>query len=61
MEQPSIYTVDEYYIRQSSMQPVYPLTAGLTNNMVIKAVKQCFENCGYEEFLPEWILTKMIL
>ena len=58
MEQPSIYTVDEYYIRQSSMQPVYPLTAGLTNNMVIKAVKQCFESGGYEEFLPEWILTK---
>lgn len=58
MEQPSIYTVDEYYIRQSSMQPVYPLTAGITNNMVIKAVKQCFESGGYEEFLPEWILTK---
>ena len=35
------------------MQPVYSLTSGLTNNAVVKAVKQALE-CGSEmqDFLP---------
>ena len=29
--------------KRHSMQPVYPLTAGLTNNAVVKAVRQALE------------------
>ncbi len=57
MEQSVIYSYDEYSRKLNSMQPIYPLTAGLTNNLVTKAVKQCFlqENFGVE-YVPEYIL-----
>lgn len=42
MEQPKLYTMAEYEEKLHYVQPVYPLVKGLTNNMVIKAVKQCF-------------------
>lgn len=57
MEQPVLYTLDEYNQKLNSMQPVYPLTAGLTNNLVVKAIKQCLAQAvSYEEYLPETIL-----
>lgn len=41
MEHPEIYyPASKYEEKRHSMQPVYPLTAGLTNNAVIKAVRQ---------------------
>ena len=41
MEHPEIYDPSvKYEEKRHSMQPVYSLTAGLTNNAVIKAVKQ---------------------
>lgn len=40
------------------MQPVYGLTAGLTNNAIIKAVRQALEsNSIPEDFLPEELET----
>lgn len=57
MEQPAIYGYDEYQTRMNTMQPVYPLTAGLTNNTVIKAVRQCLENEKITETLPDNILV----
>lgn len=57
MEQPVIYGENEYAAKKDTLQPIYPLTAGLTNNTVLKAVKQSFENSPpEEEFLPEWII-----
>lgn len=45
MEQPEIfYPSSKYLEKQHSMQPVYPLCTGLTNNMVTKAVRQALEN-----------------
>ena len=36
------------------MQPVYPLTAGLTNNMIMKTMKQAIEYLDLrKEFLPK--------
>lgn len=59
MEQPAIYTVDDYKYKLNSMQPVYNLTAGLTNNTVIKAVKQAFEHkVTRKEYLPERIIRE---
>lgn len=44
MEHPEIfYPASKYDEKRYSMQPVYPLTAGLTNNTVIKAVRQSLE------------------
>lgn len=44
MEHPEIYYPSVKYTQKlHTMQPVYSLTAGLTNNAVIKAVKQALE------------------
>lgn len=57
MEQPILYTMDEYEQKLNSMQPIYPLTAGLTNNLVIKAVKQCLVQASEEkEYLTKELL-----
>ena len=41
------------------MQPVYALTAGLTNNAVKKAVAQALEQVeGIREFLPEELICR---
>ena len=57
MEQPAMYSRDEYQVKLNSMQPIYGLTAGLTNNQVMKAVKQCIElGMVGKEYLPPNIL-----
>lgn len=44
MEHPEVYyPAAKYEEKLHTMQPVYPLTAGLTNNAVIKAVRQALE------------------
>jgi len=40
MIQPRIYTVENYDSIKGTLQPIYPLVKGLTNNAVSKAVKQ---------------------
>lgn len=53
LEQPKIYSKNEFYKNVGKMLPIYPLTAGLTNNQVTKAVKQALSECeGITEFLP---------
>lgn len=54
MEQPEVFfpsaTYDE---KANTMQPIYPLTAGVTNNMMMKAMKQAIEYLDLRrEFLP---------
>ena len=46
MEQPEIFTPAAYHELLASLQPVYGLTAGLTNKMVSKAVAQVLERCA---------------
>ena len=59
IEQPTIYTCEEYMKKLNTMQPIYPLTAGLTNNLVTKAVKQCLsEDKVHKEYLPEYIISE---
>ena len=44
MEHPEIfYPASKYEEKRSTMQPVYALTGGLTNNTVIKAVRQALD------------------
>lgn len=57
MEHPEIfYPSAQYELKRNTMQPLYPLTAGLTNNAVTKAVRQAVEYLELkQEFLPEEI------
>ena len=53
LEQPEIFALNEYDKKLGSMQPIYKLTEGLSNNLVTKSVKQILDG-GYKlyEFLP---------
>lgn len=54
MEQPKIYTIAQYQELSDSLQPVYALTKGLTNNLVRKMEKQALESIYLlDDFLPE--------
>ncbi len=37
---PKYYTLEEYERVKGSFQPIYPLTEGLSNNLVVKSIKQ---------------------
>ncbi len=59
MEHPVIYKREDYKTLCGSRQPVYALTAGLSNKLVIKAVKQVLESIGAaKEYIPESIREK---
>lgn len=56
MEQPAILSKEEYYNRLNVLQPVYPLTAGITNHTISKAVKQVLSQIDLtEDYLPKQI------
>ena len=59
MEQPEIFTVGAYDKVCDSMQPLYGLTAGLSNKLVVKAVRQVLEGLASEEWLPDAILGRL--
>lgn len=60
MEHPEIfYPSAKYEEKRNTLQPVYPLTAGLSNNAVKKAMLQAVEALDLkQEFLPEDIRLK---
>ena len=43
LNQPKVYTPEEYAKKMNSMQPVYPLTKGVSGKMIQDAVRQVFE------------------
>ena len=53
MEQPEYCTKEAYPARMETFQPVYPLTAGLSNTLVRKSLKTLFETYKPEEYLPD--------
>lgn len=61
LEQPQLYTLSAYNELMGEMQPVYPLTKGLSNKTVTKAVRQALEKykTGLEkEYIPAKIREK---
>ena len=60
MEHPQIYhPPSKYEEKRDTLQPVYALTSGLTNNMVQKAIRQVLESGPpLPEYLPAKILEK---
>ena len=59
MEQPAVLGFDEYDRLLHTRQPVYNLTAGLTNKTMRKAVYSALEALPVQkDYLPEWIRKK---
>ena len=57
MDQPRVYTLAEYDRIEGSMQPVYPLTKGLTNPLMVRTMRQALETAEFsrideEEMIP---------
>lgn len=50
MEQPVVYTPEAYQQMEECLQPVYGLTAGITNNLMIKTLRQVLDS---EVLLPD--------
>ena len=56
MEHPEIFSPGQYQSKLSTLNPVYGLTKGLTNNTVVKAIRSAFAATGgVPEYLPEQI------
>ena len=54
MEHPEIFTLAQYSEKLETLNPIYGLTKGLSNNTVSKAVRAAFSLIGPEaEYLPE--------
>lgn len=60
MEQPVIFTIDEYGKKLGVLQPVYPLTKGLSNNLITKTVKQALDMLSDNEIASADYLPKAI-
>lgn len=59
MEQPKLYKKEEYDTLCGTMQPIYPLTAGLTNQTVKKAMRQAIDiSASNVEYIPDSILKE---
>ncbi|MBO5487747.1 MAG: DEAD/DEAH box helicase, partial [Eubacterium sp.] len=53
LQQPKIYSREEFYRQVGKLRPIYSLTAGLTNNAVIKALENVFQEIEeVSEYLP---------
>ncbi len=60
IEQPTIFSVEEYDKKLGHLQPVYSLTKGLSNNLVTKTVKQALDMLDEngitgQDYLP-WVI-----
>lgn len=60
MEHPEIfYPANSYFTKLNSMQPIYPLTTGLTNSMIKKAVQQTLLDISVlKESLPHTLIQE---
>lgn len=62
MEQPAIYQKESYYKLLGILQPIYPLTEGLTNTAVTKAMKQALANLDMaKDYIPKAIVKQYAL
>lgn len=62
LEQPKMYTKEEFYRQVGKLRPIYPLTAGITNHAITKALEKCLkETENLREFLPPEIRRRQKL
>lgn len=53
MDQPGLFTYEEYHQKMGQLWPCYPLTKGLSNTTVLKAAARALEDYAEAEYLPE--------
>jgi len=62
LDQPKIYTREEFYKQVGKLRPIYPLTAGITNNAVTKALENALKDTEeLLEYLPAEIRKRQHL
>lgn len=61
MEQPVLYGPSEYEKVRGMLLPIYPLTQGLTQNILRKAQRQVLSALEFDEYLPEEIINECLL
>lgn len=53
LQQPKLYSREEFYRMAGKLRPIYPLTAGITNNAMTKAIENALkETEDLQEYLP---------
>lgn len=64
IEHPKLFSKEEYEKLENTLQPIYPLTEGVTNNFISKCIKQAFvtedlwlSQCE-NDFLPDDLIKK---
>ncbi|MDF2542197.1 MAG: ATP-dependent helicase RecG [Herbinix sp.] len=59
MEQPGIYEKENYYKLLKIMQPIYPLTEGITNNSISKAINQALTQLEFaKDYIPKGVVKQ---
>ena len=58
MEQPEVYQPKEYENLCKKPYPIYSLTKGVSNKLIINTVEEALRNVSLEEHLPEEVLAK---
>lgn len=53
MEHPRIFGEEEYERLSGSWQPQYPVTAGITNNMISKCMRQVLDGLEFPDYLSD--------
>ena len=61
LEMPRIFTEEDYNSLKGVLQPVYPLTKGLTSKSVGKAVEQVLKDAEIDDFLSDKELKELKL
>ena len=59
ISQPVVFSLEKYAEVKKQLLPIYHLTKGLSNNLVMKSVKAAFDDCSLsDDRLPEEIESK---
>ena len=64
IEHPKLFSKEEYALLENSLQPVYPLTEGVSNHFISKCIRQAFSmtelwnSYGESDFLSEEHMEK---
>lgn len=59
MEQPALFSPEDYQAVEETMQPVYALTRGITNKFLIKTIRNALDSCdSFFDYLPTDVRQK---
>ncbi len=62
IEQPAIFKKEDYYKLLKVLQPIYPLTEGLTNAAISKAIKQILLELSFaKDYIPKQVAKQYSL